>query len=82
MNLNRLVVCVVAVAVAGFAAIPTAAQEAEPAETESVAADSLGEEAVDTSAIEQILRGEREMLEGESFSYDPAGRRYPFRSLR
>ena len=31
---------------------------------------------------EQILRGEREMLEGESFSYDPAGRRDPFRSLR
>lgn len=82
MNILRLVVCVVAVAVAGFAAIPTAAQEAEPAETEGVAADSLGEEAVDTSAIEQILRGEREMLEGESFSYDPAGRRDPFRSLR
>jgi len=82
MKFYRLVVCVVAAAVAGFAAMPTAAQETEPAAAESVAADSLGAEEVDTSAIEQILRGEREMLEGENFSYDPAGRRDPFRSLR
>ena len=82
MKIIWLVVCVVAVAVLGFTAAPTAAQETEPAAVEGGAADSLGEQEVDTSAIEQILRGEREMLEGESFSYDPAGRRDPFRSLR
>lgn len=82
MNINRLIICVLAVAAAGFMAMPATAQETEPAASEGVAADSLGEEAVDTSAIEQILRGEREMLEGENFSYDPAGRRDPFRSLR
>ena len=82
MNIVRLVVCFVAIAAAGFAVMPTAAQETEPADIGSVAADSLGEEEVDTSAIEQILRGEREMLQGENFSYDPAGRRDPFRSLR
>lgn len=82
MNINRLIVWVAAVAVAGFVAFPATAQETGSDATGSVAADSLGEEAVDTSAIEQILRGEREMLEGENFSYDPAGRRDPFRSLR
>jgi Tfp pilus assembly protein PilP len=36
---------------------------------------------VDVSRIEQILRGEQQVLQGELFSYDPAGRRDPFRSL-
>lgn len=82
MRTTWLLVCMVAVAAAGFAAAPVAAQDSEPAEPGSAAADSLGEEEVDTTAIEQILRGEREMLQGETFSYDPAGRRDPFRSLR
>lgn len=80
MKIIRLVVFLAVIA--GLSALPAAAQDAEPEPTESVAADSLGEEEVDTSAIEQILRGEREMLQGENFSYDPAGRRDPFRSLR
>ena len=79
MRTTWLLVCLVAVAAAGFVAAPVAAQDSEPG---SAAADSLGEEEVDTTAIEQILRGEREMLQGETFSYDPAGRRDPFRSLR
>lgn len=82
MKLYLLVVCVVGAAVAGLTAMPAGAQETEPAAATSVAADSLGAEEIDTSAIEQILRGEREMLQGETFSYDPAGRRDPFRSLR
>ena len=82
MKIIRLVIIVVAVAVAGFVAMPTAAKESEPQAPGSVAGDSLGEEEIDTSAIEQILRGEREMLQGENFSYDSAGRRDPFRSLR
>jgi Tfp pilus assembly protein PilP len=77
-----LLVCAVAVVAGGFPAAPVAAQAPPPDEGGSVAADSLGEEEVDVSTIEQILRGEREMLQGESFSYDPAGRRDPFRSLR
>jgi len=83
MKIIRLLVCMTAVAVLGLTAAPGWAQDAEPAPADgSFAADSLGEEEVDTSAIEQILRGEREMLQGENFSYDPAGRRDPFRSLR
>jgi len=38
-------------------------------------------EELDVSGIEQILRGEQEVLQGDLFSYDPAGRRDPFRSL-
>lgn len=44
-------------------------------------ASPLVDEEVDVSGIEQILRGEEEVLEGRIFSYDPAGRRDPFRSL-
>jgi Tfp pilus assembly protein PilP len=39
------------------------------------------DEEVDVSGIEQILRGDQEVLQGELFAYDPAGRRDPFRSL-
>lgn len=83
MKIIRLCVCVTAVAVLALAAAPGWAQDADPDPAgASSGADSLGGEEVDTSAIEQILRGEREMLQGENFSYDPAGRRDPFRSLR
>jgi len=45
-------------------------------------AEALGdEEEVDVSKIDQILRGAQEANQGEYFSYDPAGRRDPFRSL-
>jgi Tfp pilus assembly protein PilP len=82
MKIIRILVFVAVAALVGAASIPAHAQESEQPPAEDVAADSLGEEEVDTSAIEQILRGEREMLQGENFSYDPAGRRDPFRSLR
>lgn len=36
---------------------------------------------VDTSMVERILRGEEAIDEGVLFTYDPAGRRDPFRSL-
>jgi len=82
MKIIHLIVTVSVLAVAAFSAPFVDAQDdgVEPGET--MAADSLGGEEIDTSAIEQILRGEREMLQGDSFSYDPAGRRDPFRSLR
>lgn len=77
MNRKILLAC-------GLIALMTAvgavsAQEAEPpAEGET---SPLTDEEVDVSGIEQILRGEEEVLEGRIFSYDPAGRRDPFRSL-
>lgn len=82
MKIIRLVAYFTVLAVAAFIATPAFAQDDEAGPDGTMAADSLGEEEIDTSAIEQILRGEREMLQGETFSYDPAGRRDPFRSLR
>jgi len=55
------------------------AQEPEaPAENPTA---GLVDDDVDVSGIDQILRGEEEVLEGRIFSYDPAARRDPFRSL-
>lgn len=39
------------------------------------------EPAIDTSMVERILRGEEAVDAGVTFTYDPAGRRDPFRSL-
>jgi type IV pilus assembly protein PilP len=39
------------------------------------------EEPIDTSTVEKILAGEEAIESGQSFTYDPAGRRDPFRSL-
>jgi len=39
------------------------------------------EEPIDTSTVERILRGEEAADALAAFSYDPAGRRDPFRSL-
>ncbi len=57
------------------------AQEPEPAPAAEEESSPLTDDEVDVSGIEQILRGEEEVLEGRMFSYDPAGRRDPFRSL-
>ncbi len=61
-----------------FAQEPDAPAE-DPAAEGSLA--GLVDDDVDVSGIEQILRGEEEVLEGRIFNYDPAGRRDPFRSL-
>ncbi|MCP4898751.1 MAG: hypothetical protein GY906_17410 [bacterium] len=62
-------------------ATPALAQETgtEPSAGSDVLADT--ENDLDISQIDQILRGEQEVLQGDMFSYDPAGRRDPFRSL-
>ncbi len=39
------------------------------------------ENAIDTSTVERILRGDEAVEAGQGFTYDPAGRRDPFRSL-
>lgn len=36
---------------------------------------------IDTTTVERILRGEEALEMGGGFTYDPAGRRDPFRSL-
>lgn len=59
-----------------------AAGAQEPAaEQPSPSPSPLIESDVDVSGIEDILRGEEEVLQGGIFGYDPAGRRDPFRSL-
>jgi Tfp pilus assembly protein PilP len=58
-------------------AAPLAAQE-PPAAAEPSADTG---EAADEQTIDQILAGEEEVLAGEGYSYDPAGRRDPFISL-
>ncbi|HUK13565.1 MAG TPA: hypothetical protein VLW17_09720 [Thermoanaerobaculaceae bacterium] len=40
-----------------------------------------GESPIDTSTVERILRGDEAVEAGQGFTYDPAGRRDPFRSL-
>ena len=39
------------------------------------------ESPIDTSMVERILRGDEAVEAGQGFTYDPAGRRDPFRSL-
>jgi hypothetical protein len=67
------------VLVMAIVAIPLGAQEEQPPAEDPV--DAIGAEDLDVSKIDQILRGEQEVLQGEIFAYDPAGRRDPFKSL-
>jgi len=60
---------------------PVLAQEAAPSPTPGMAEQPFGDEDVDVSRIDQILRGEQQVLQGDMFTYDPAGRRDPFQSL-
>jgi hypothetical protein len=52
---------------------PAFPQEAEPEPT--------GEAASSEEAVESILRQQEQLLQGQRFTYDPGGRRDPFRSL-
>jgi hypothetical protein len=56
--------------------VPVLAQEEQPA-----AEEVIPEEQLDVTQIDQILRGDEEVMRGDMFAYDPAGRRDPFRSL-
>ena len=77
MNRKILISCGLIVFMATVGLV--AAQEPEPPAEEEVS--PLADEEVDVSGIEQILRGEDEVLEGRMFRSAPAGRRDPFRSL-
>ena len=63
--------------------IASAQEPDAPAEDPAAEGSLTGlvDDDVDVSGIEQILRGEEEVLEGRIVNYDPAGRRDPFRSL-
>jgi hypothetical protein len=58
--------------------LPVAAQQAPAAEDEPLPEEGGSEQVPD---IDQILRGEEEIMGGGGYSYDPGGRRDPFRSL-
>jgi Tfp pilus assembly protein PilP len=73
MRAQRWTAWVLAVLVAVFGVWTAYAQE----DDEAIDLD----EEVDVSMIEQILRGDEEVLRGQVVAYDPAGRRDPFRSL-
>jgi hypothetical protein len=65
-------------AAAGLILLVAASAPAFPQEPEvSDQAAGSGE----AEAVEQILREQESLLKGERFTYDPAGRRDPFRSL-
>ncbi len=66
--------------VLAFAVFPTMVGWAQDQLVEQ--ANQLAEdEEVDVSRIDQILRGDQQVQQDDFFSYDPAGRRDPFRSL-
>ncbi len=66
--------------VLAFAVFPTMVGWAQDQLVEE--ANQLAEdEEVDVSRIDEILRGDQQVQQDDFFSYDPAGRRDPFRSL-
>ncbi len=77
----KIPVFLIAALAAAFCFWPPALRAQDGGEGLKQQAEALGEEEVDVSKIDQILRGEQEANQGEYFSYDPAGRRDPFRSL-
>ncbi len=62
--------------VLSFGVTAVLAQEEAPGAPEATVAEDL-----DVSGIDKILRGDQEVMQGDLFSYDPADRRDPFRSL-
>lgn len=71
MSRGALAFVLLLVALATFAQAPPN-PAATPVPTESP---------IDTSTVERILRGDEAVEAGQGFTYDPAGRRDPFRSL-
>lgn len=78
MSLTLLVVFVL------MGAVPAGAQKqtkGPKTQTQQATTANEGENNVDVSQIDQILKGEEKVFEGGTFTYDPAGRRDPFVSL-
>ena len=68
-------------AAAGLILLAAASAPAFPQETSSGPLETTLGEDQQGETVETILRQQEEMLRGRRFSYDPAGRRDPFRSL-
>jgi len=82
MNRKMILSCGVIVLLVGLGMIEAQETESPPEGTSAEESTSaVVDEEVDVSGIEQILRGEEQVMEGGIFNYDPAGRRDPFRSL-
>jgi Tfp pilus assembly protein PilP len=77
--MKRYLVSLVFLTLVVWVAAPVLAQE-NP-EAPPPVEEAIDEEVVDTSQIDEILRGEQDVMQGDVFNYDPAGRRDPFRSL-
>lgn len=71
----------VAILLAGGLASAQEEGSAPPTDVEEEIFGAEGEEQIDVSQIEEMLRSEEGVYAGEVFSYDPAGRRDPFVSL-
>jgi hypothetical protein len=80
-HLKRLAAALGLALLAGLAApaFPAEAAKAKGGEEQAPAAGTTQKEK--EQIVETILRQQEELLTGERFSYDPAGRRDPFRSL-
>lgn len=78
MNRKLVMSCGLMFVLAGFHGAGAQEPQTEPPAEPST---PLIESDVDVSGIEEILRGEEEVMQGGIFGYDPAGRRDPFRSL-
>ncbi|MEW6338661.1 MAG: hypothetical protein AB1625_14855 [Acidobacteriota bacterium] len=70
MRISALAVACVLVTALAAAQAPAPSPTPPPADTP-----------IDTSTVERILRGDEAVESGSGFTYDPAGRRDPFRSL-
>jgi hypothetical protein len=70
----------VGLALVAAARTPAFPQEA-PAGAPPAGAPTPSASAEATQTVEKILREQEQLLSGQRFSYDPAGRRDPFRSL-
>ena len=59
----------------------TVSSPAFPADQDAIPTDSNDATEPDSSTVERILQEQEQMITGTRFSYEPAGRRDPFRSL-
>jgi len=74
--MRRFLVCLVVPLVAALALAQAPKATPKPGAT-----SPIPEAPIDTSTVEKILKGEEQLEAGQGFTYDPAGRRDPFRSL-
>ena len=80
MNARKILIWCTVMAFVIFPAMVSWAQDQNDDLVEQ-AGQLVDEEEVDVSRIDDILRGDQQVQQDDFFSYDPAGRRDPFRSL-